>query len=155
MDLDSIFADEIARYGITILDRQPIEHLSFVMAYPWGAYRLKIRGDIYGPARLEACAVQVGRIVLGHEFQRSGWKDEKRDRREWREAQRWAARKLIPWRLLSWASREEWEPWELAEVAGVTEWLAWLAWQEWDERRGEIVTLAPRIAAPAWAEVRD
>jgi hypothetical protein len=155
MDLDEIFAPEVERYSITILDRQPIANASFVYAYPWGEFRLKIRGDLYGPARLEAAAVQVGRIALGHDFKRSGWKDERRNRREWLEAQQWAARRLIPWRMLSWAFREQWEPWELAETAGVTEWLAWLAWKDWKEKRGGLVTLPPRVNAPAWAEPQD
>lgn len=155
MELDEVFAPEVARYAITILDRQPIVHDSFVYAYPWGAYRLKVRSGLYGAARLEACAVQVGRIVLGHDFKRSGWRDERRNNREWRQAQIWAAQRLVPWRLLSRASGEGWEPWELAEAAGVTEYMAWLAAELWMEKRGEVVAFRPRLAVPAWLDPQD
>lgn len=155
MDLDEIFAPEVERFGITILDRQPIKSCSFLLAYPWGEFRLKIRADLYGPARLEATAVQIGRIALGHDFKRSTWKDERRERLEWRQAQIWGACRLVHGRLMSRAARQGWEAHELAAEAGVTEFMAWLAWEHWQETPRSIARFRPRLAAAEWLIPQD
>lgn len=149
--LDEVFAQEIERYGITLIEGRRIAHETFLYRAPFG-YRLSVRHDLVGQEKLEAVAVQVARIVLGHEFQRSGWRDERAERREWREALRWAAKRLIPDRLMSRASRLGWEAHQLAEEAGVTERLAWIRWGDWTENRGELLALFPpahgRAGAP-------
>ena len=139
--LDDIYAEEIQRYRITIHERANMVHAAFLTPYPWGAYRLSVRDDLYGPDKLEAAGLQIARIVLGHDFKRSGYREEYFSRREWAEARRWLGRRLISDRLMSKASRLKWEPWQLAEEADVSEQLAWYRWEDWKRCRGEVVYL--------------
>lgn len=155
--LDDIFAEELRRYRITIYERGSMVHAAFLTPYPWGAHRLSVRSDLHGPDKLEAAGMQIARIALGHDFQRSGYREEYFNRKDWAEARRWLGRRLMSDRLMSKASRLEWEPWQLAEEVGVSEDLAWYRWKDWKQCRGEIVYLSlpgPRDLFPP-VEIQD
>ncbi|MNL19946.1 hypothetical protein D3C87_1411720 [compost metagenome] len=96
-----------------------------------GFFVLSVRRGLEGPELVEAIAVQIARLVLGHEGRRWRWLDARQDRREWTQALRWAAKTLIPDELMVQAEREEWELWQLAEEAGVTERLAGIRMDGW------------------------
>lgn len=143
--LDQLFNDECRRYNITIYENVRMVHAAFLTPYPWGAFRLSVRQSLTTPEKVEAAGMQIARIVLGHDFQRSGFRQEYVNRREWDHALLWVARRTISDRLMSKASRAEWDSWELAEAADVTEAIAWRRWEDWMASRGNIVPFRPRI----------
>jgi hypothetical protein len=142
--LEDLFQSEIERYRITIDNKRTMVHAAYLTAYPWGAFRLSLNRDLYGTEKLEAAGMQIARIVLGHEFQRSGFRQEYINRKQWDQALLWLSRRLISDRLMSRASREGWEAWQLAEETNVTEALAWRRWEDWAQLRGRIVPFIPR-----------
>lgn len=139
MDLDLFFARELACYGITILPDRVLKHDSHLCWTQRSGWILSVGVDLYGPRRLEAVAVQIGRMALKQEFWRSGWREDRLIRREWMAAYEWAAERLIPAKLVTRARRMGWESWELAEAAGVTVGLAWVRWRLEEKRMGRIV----------------
>lgn len=144
--LEDLFQAEIERYRITIDDRRAMVHAAYLTAYPWGAFRLSLNRELCEAEKREAAGMQIARIVLGQEFQRSGFRQEYINRKQWDQALLWLSRRLISDRLMSKASREKWEAWELAEEAGVTEAIAWRRWEDWLHHRGRIVPFVPRRA---------
>lgn len=69
-----------------------------------------------------------------------------RRRRDYRQAERLAIRRLLPDGLLEQADREEWEPWQLAEACGLDEMTCARRVREWRASRERVVS----IAAFAW-----
>jgi hypothetical protein len=151
--IEYVFAREVNNHRITIFMNVDIEHLVFVSLQAGGGYRFSIQRGLHGVRLLESVAFQMGRIVMGHDFQRSGFKDEKRDRREWRAAEAWAAQRLIPDRCMKLARRLGQDPWDVARDIGVSERLVIVRYNIWPERRGQILRLstAAERAAVAWA----
>ena len=151
--IEYVFAPEVQRYNITIHPDARIEHAVFVTAYPWGAYRMSTQVGLHGLPLLEAVALQIGRIVLGHDFQRSGYKAEKRNRKEWRQAEAWAACRLVPDRAMRLARRLGQDPRDIARDLGLSERFVIVRYNLWHYRRGQLLELPPPFAdrQVAWA----
>ncbi|MBO9542698.1 hypothetical protein J7643_19085 [bacterium] len=150
--LEDIFMPEIDRYRITIDDKRVMVHAAYLTAYPWGAFRLSLNRELYGAEKLEAAGMQIARIVLGHDFQRSGFRQEYVNRKEWDQALLWLSKRLICNRLMRKASREKWEAWQLAEEAGVTEAIAWRRWADDRQVRGLILPFVSKREQGATCE---
>lgn len=139
--IEYVFAPELRRWDVEIYEDKLIKHPVFVTVMPGGRYQMSIQRGLRGIARVEAVALQFGRIALGHDFQRSGYKDERRNRREWLQAEVWAAKKLIPEASMRMARRCGLDPWELAREVGVSERLVVVRYNTWAHRRGQILHL--------------
>lgn len=121
----------IRRYNIDLrTDRSHLKSDSCLSQFN-GFFVLTVRRGLEGPELVEAVAVQIGRLLLGHEGRRWRWIDARQDRREWTQALRWAAKTLIADELMRQAERQGWELWQLAEEAGVTERLAGIRMDGW------------------------
>jgi hypothetical protein len=151
--IEYVFAREVREHGIAIFRNMDMDHQVFVTAYPMGGFRMSIQQGLHGVPLLEAVALQMGRIVMGHDFKRSGYKEERRDRRDWRAAEAWAAKRLIPDRCMKLARRLGQDPWDVARDIGVSERLVIVRYNIWPERRGQMLhlTTATERAAVAWA----
>lgn len=146
--LEELFRQEIDRYHITIDDKRVMVHAAYLTAYPWGAFRLSVSRNLYGAEKVEAAGMQIARIVLGHDFQRSGFRQEYVNRKEWDQALLWLSKRLICNQVMRKASREKWEAWQLAEEAGVTEAIAWRRWADHRQVRGLILPFVSKREQP-------
>jgi hypothetical protein len=151
-EIERLFAFYIRRFNID-LRRRAMRSDSFMTICP-GTVLLSVSDRLEGPAATEAAGLQIARLVLGHGFFRSGLTDARLDRREWKAAMRWLARRLITDHLMSEAQRLGLDAWEVAELAGVTERIVYF-WDSGTERlapQGGNVIMFP--AREAWMETQ-
>jgi hypothetical protein len=155
-EIERLFAFYIRRFNID-LRRRPMRSDSFMTIQP-GVVLLSVSDRLEGSAATEAAGLQIARLVLGHGFFRSGLTDARLDRREWRAAMRWLARRLITDHMMSEAQRLGLEAWEVAELAGVTERIVWFrdsALEKMAPHGGNVIAFPAREAcaelqAEAW-----
>lgn len=148
--IEYVFAREIRRYCVTVEENKPLKtHPVFVTAYPWGEYVMSVQRGLHGLAKIEAVGLQFGRIALGHDFKRSGYLEERRNRKAWMEAELWLANRLIGDKVMREARRQNMDPRHLARSLGVSPRLVVVRYNHWSERRGQILHLPPPVARPA------
>ncbi|MNS81894.1 hypothetical protein D3C72_1156210 [compost metagenome] len=142
--LEELFALEIQTYRIGIrMKRFMVNHAFATSLGPHG-FILSIRGTLTTSEAVEAAGMEIARIALGHDFKRSGYREEYLNRDQWVSAARWLGRRLIPDSWMSRAKRKEWDKYELAELMGISVRLVEYRWADWMSQRGQLVTF-PRF----------
>jgi hypothetical protein len=145
----------IRRYNVDVRYNRPIKSVSSLYVHPGCMPILSVREGLEGRERVEAVAVQLARLMLGHSGRRFLWTHERQDRKEWRQALRTAARLYISDEDMDRAERRHYDPWELADELDVTVRLVLVRAEEWFQQAGRVVSFEIRRSVDeamfAWA----